>query len=53
MLEKFPEESIEIPETPEAAKFSTIRDEKDEELLDKTRAKQFHHVVAQIIFTDI
>ena len=53
MLEDFPEEITETLETPAASKILNVRDNNEQELLDKTRYRAFHHTVAQLIFTGI
>ena len=53
VLDEFPEEITETPETPAASNIFNVRDNNEKELLDKTRAQAFHHVVAQLLFTRI
>ena len=53
MLEDFPEEITETPETPVAAKLFSVREDNEQELLDETRAHAFHHAVAQLLSTGI
>ena len=53
VLNDFPEEIAETPETPSALNLFKVRDNKERELLDETRAQAFHHTVAQLLFTRI
>ena len=53
VLDNLPEEIIETPETPAASNLFNIRDDKEREILDETRAQVFHHAVAQLLFTGI
>ena len=53
VLDDFPKEITETPETPAASNLFNVRDENEQELLDKTRAQAFHHEVAQLLFTGI
>ena len=53
VLNDFPEEITETPETPAALNLFNVRDDKKQELLDKTRDQDFHHTVAQVVFTGI
>ena len=53
VLDKFPEEITETPETPAASNLFNSREDSDRELLDETRAQEFHHAVAQLLFTGI
>ena len=53
VLDKFPEEIKETPETPAAAKLFNVREDNKQELLDKTRYQEFHYTVAQLLFTGI
>ena len=46
LLDNFPEEIIETPETPATSNLFNVRDDNERELLDKTRAQAFHHGVA-------
>ena len=46
VLDKFPEEIKGTPETPAAAKRFNVREDNKRELLDKTRAQEFHHAAA-------
>ena len=52
-LNDFSEEITETSEKPAASKLFNIRDDNKLEILDKTRAQAFHHVVAQLLFTRI
>ena len=51
MLDDFPEEITETPETPAASNLFTVREDSKRELLDEKRAHAFHHAVAQLLFT--
>ena len=53
VLDDLPEEITETPETPAASNLFNIRDDKEQELFDETRAQAFHHAVAQLLFTGI
>ena len=53
VLNNFPEEIIETPDTPAASNLFNVRNGKERELLDDTRAQVFHHAVFQILFTGI
>ena len=53
VLENFPEEITETPETPAALNLFNVRDNNERELLNETRAQTFHHAVAQLLFTGI
>ena len=53
MVEDFPEEIIDTPETPAASNLFNVRYNNDQELLDNTRDQHFHHTVARLIFTGI
>ena len=53
VLNNFHEEITETPETPAASNLFNFRDNNKREILDKTRAEVFHHVVAQLLFTGI
>ena len=53
VLNDFPEEITETPDTPTTANLFNVRDNKKRDLLDKTRAQAFHHTVAQLLFTGI
>ena len=45
-LDEFPGEIPETPETPALVNLLNVRDDNDQELLDKTRAQAFHYTVA-------
>ena len=53
VLNDFPEEITETPETPAVSNLLNVSDDKERELLDETRAKAFHRAVAQLLFTGI
>ena len=53
VLDNFPEEITETPETPVASNLFNVRDKNERELLDERRAQAFHHAVAQLLFTGI
>ena len=53
ILDNFLEEIIEMPLMLSAKKLSDVRDKSEREILDKTREKEFHHEVAQLMFTVI
>ena len=53
VLDDFPKEIKETPETPAASNLFTVREDSEQELLDETRAQAFHHTVAQLLFTVI
>ena len=53
ILNDFPEEITETPETPAASNLFNIRNDKERELLDEARSQAFHHAVAQLLFTGI
>ena len=53
VLDKFPEEIIETPETPATSNLFNVRDDNEREILDRTWAQVFHHAVAQLLFTGI
>ena len=53
LLDDFPEELIETPETPASSNIFNVRDNNEQELLDKTRSQALHHAVAQLLFTVI
>ena len=53
VLDDFPEEITETPETPAASNLFTVREDSKRELLDDTRARSFHYAVAQLLFTGI
>ena len=51
VLDDFPEEITDTPETTTASNLFNARDDKERELLGETRAQAFHHAVAQLLFT--
>ena len=53
LLDDFPEEITETQETPATSNLFNVREDSEQELLDKTRAQAFHHAVAQLLFTGI
>ena len=53
MLDDFPEEITETPETPATSNLFTVRKYSKRELLDETSAQAFHHPVAQLLFRGI
>ena len=53
VLDDFPEEITETPETPAASNLFNVRDDNERELLYETRAQAFHHTVAQLLFNGI
>ena len=53
VLEDLPEEITETPETPAVLNLFNVRDDNDQDLLDKTRAQAFHHAVSQLLLTGI
>ena len=53
VLDDFPEEITETPETPAKSNLFTVREDSKRELLDETRAQAFHHAMAQLLFTGI
>ena len=53
VLDDFLKNITEAPETPAASNLFNVREDSEQELLDETRAKAFHHVVAQLLFTRI
>ena len=53
VLNNFPEEIIETPDTPAASNLFNVRENKERKLLDETRSQAFHHTVAQLLFTGI
>ena len=53
VLDDFPEEITETPETPATSNLFNVREDSEKELLNETRAHAFHHKVAQLIFTGI
>ena len=53
MLDDFPEDITETPETPAVSNLFTVREDSKREILDDTRAQEFYHAVAQLLFTGI
>ena len=53
VLDNFPEEITETPETPATSNLYNVRDDNEQELIDETRAQAFHHAVAQLLLTGI
>ena len=53
VLNNFPDEITETPETPAASNLFNVREDSEREILDETWAQAFHHAVAQLIFTGI
>ena len=53
MLDDFLEKITVTPETPAAENLFNVRDNNNQELLDKTWAQEFHHAVEQLLFTGI
>ena len=53
VLDNFPEEITETPETPAASNLFNVREDGEQELLDETRSQAFQHAVAQLLFTGI
>ena len=53
VLDYFPEEITETPETPATSNLFTVREDSEQELLNDTRAQAFHHVVPQLLFNGI
>ena len=53
VINDFPEEITETPETPTASNLLNVRDNNEKDLLHKRRAPAFHHVVAQLRCTGI
>ena len=53
VLDNFPEEITETPETPAASNLFKVREDIERDLLNETRAQAFHHAVAQLIFAGI
>lgn len=52
-MKEFPEAITSTSPTPAANHLFNVRDEKDRVLLDETRARAFHHAVAQLLFATI
>ena len=53
VLDKFPEEITETPETPAASNIFNIKDYKEIDILDETRVQAFYYAVTQLLFTGI
>ena len=53
VLNDFPEEITETPETSAASNLFNVRDNKERELLNNTQSQAFHHAVTQLLFTGI
>ena len=53
VIDDFPEEITETPETPAASNLFNIREDSGRELLDETQSQAFYHTVAQLLFTGI
>ena len=53
VLDEFPEEITETPETSSTSNLFKVREDRWQELLNETHAKAFHHAVAQLLFTGI
>ena len=53
VLDDFPEEITESPETPAATNLFNVREENEREPLNETRAQAFHRTVAQLLFNGI
>ena len=53
VIDDFPEEITETPETPVTSNLFNVRNDKEQEILDETRDQAFHHTVAQLLFTGI
>ena len=53
LLDNFPEEITETPETPAKSNLFNVRDDNKRERPDETRAQAFHHAVAQLLLTEI
>ena len=53
VLNDFPEEIPETPETPAALNLFNVRDKNEQDLIDETRDQAFHHAVAQLLFAGI
>ena len=52
-IDDFPEEITDTPETPAALNLFNIRDNNEQELLDKSRDQAFHHAVEKLLLTGI
>ena len=53
VLDNFLGYIIETPETPAASNLFNIRYNNEREIFDKTQDQEFHHAVAQLLFTGI
>ena len=53
VLDDFPEEITETPETTNTSNPFNVRDDKEQEILHETRAQAFHHAVVELLFTRI
>ena len=53
VLDDFPEEITETPETPSASNLFNVREDSEREILDETWDQAFHHTVEQLLFTVI
>ena len=53
VLDDFPEEITETPETTAASNLFNVRDDKERKVIDETRSQTFHHAVAQLLFNGI
>ena len=53
VLDDFPEEITVTPETPATSNLFNVREDSEQEILDETWSKAFHHAVAQLLFTRI
>ena len=53
MLDDFTEEITEKPETSAASKLFNVREDIDQEILNKTRDQAFHHTVSQLLFPGV
>ena len=53
VINGFPEEITETPETPDTLNLFNVRGDNKRELLNETRSQAFHHTVARLLFTRI
>ena len=53
LIDDFLEEITDTPEIPAASNLFNVRNDNKRELLNETRAHDFHHAVAQLLFTGI
>ena len=53
VLNNFPDNITETPETPAASNILNVRDDNEQELLNDTQAQAFHHAVVQVLFNGI